>query len=506
VKGLLKTVGIVLVAVALASSALAGAATKTMFGSTKQPGGVVVIDDIAEHPNQIWFVDSGAGNAVDSVSAGRSPHIPFATLDYAISHANIAAGDTIYVMPGHSEDIATATTIDVDVAGIKIIGLGSGSKRPRFDYDAADSTIDIGASDCLIRNLTFRPGATTVLIGLDVETGVTGTVIEDCEFLVGEAAATDEFVLTIKLVSGNHDTIIRRNTFRTDPADAECTDCIDIAAAASRVRIEDNVFVGNWSTAAISDGAACADIYIVRNNIKVKDGEPGIELTATTKGIIAHNCIESTGGDADTKIVAADCSWFNNYAVIGDGLQAELIGTGIEVLGAGAIAAATFAADAIGNAAIADAALSEEQFDADAATRLTLGITVTESTIAITEPASIDIFEVAGGLVLITSLVGEVTVEMGADQDLTLQHETVDIAALLAVDGDVVGTLYSLTGLGTDAVVAAVGVVKGMDRPLICNAGSIEMVITAGAAYAGEVTWRLTYVPLEAGATVTAAP
>lgn len=501
-KGLLKSVGIVLIVLALAGWALAGSANKSMFGSTKQPGGVLIIDDLAEHPNQIWFVDSGATNAADAVSSGRNPNVPFATLDYAISHAKVTADDTIYVMPGHSENIATGTTIDVDVAGISIIGLGSGSLRPRFDFDAADSAFDIGDNDCLIRNLTFRPGITATLIGIDIESGVTGTVIEDCEFLVGEDAGTDEFVLTIKLVSGNHDTIIRRNTFRTDPSDGDCTDCIDITAAASRVRIEDNVFVGNWSTAAISDGAACADIYIVRNNIKVADGEPGIELTATTKGIIADNNIESTGATADTSIVAADCSWFRNWCVLGDGLAAELIGTQIEVLGANTIVATTIGADAITNAKIADAAISEEQIDADAATRTSHGITVAKATGAIAGAGTIDIFEVAGGLVLITSLVGEVTVQMGADQDTTLEHEAADIAALLACDSDAVGTLYGCTGAPGDAIIAGTATVQGMAQGIICNAGTIEHV-SAGNTFAGEVTWRLTYIPLETGATVT---
>jgi len=317
----LRLIGLIALLVLLVGTqAFARSATnRSVMGSTRQPGGVLIIDDIAEHPHNIWFVDANAAHGSDAASSGRNPDRAFLTLDYAISHANVEAGDVIYVLPGHAEDIATSTSIDVDVAGISIIGLGSGSKRPRFDYDAADSAFDIGANDCLIRNLTFRPGITSTLIGVEIETGVTGTVIEDCEFLVGEAAGTDEFVLTLKLTSGNHDTIIRRNTFRTAAADASCTDCIDIAAAASRVRIEDNVFVGNYSTAAISDGAACTNLYIVRNHIKVKDGEPGIELTATTTGIIANNCIESTGIDPTAAIVAADCSWFNNYCVDADG-------------------------------------------------------------------------------------------------------------------------------------------------------------------------------------------
>ena len=497
----LKRLMTLLFTVAFAASALAGATNRTMFGTGKQPGGVVIIDDIAEHPQSIWFVDSEATHAADAVSSGRNPDIPFATLDYAISHALMAAGDVIYVMPGHSENIATATSIDVDVAGIRIIGLGSGATRPRFDFDAADSAFDVGASDCVIRGLVFRPGITSTLIGVEIETGVTGTVIEDCEFAVGEAAGTDEFVLALKLTSGNHDTVIRRNTFRTDAADASCTDCIDLAAAASRVRIEDNVFVGNWSTAAISDGAACTNILIARNKIKVEDGEPGIELNAGTTGIIANNHIESTGATADTAIVAAGASWFNNYCVVGDGLQAELIGTAIEVLGAGAITATTIATDAIGAPEVAVTAVTELKF----------GILVERATDTLPAGTAEAIFTVAGGRVAIMGIIGTCDTTKIQNQACNLKitanpttGTSLDICANLDIDDDEIGAVYGITGTFATALVGNLaGATVMCATPVVVPIGTID--IETSATNTGQIRWACYYIPLDAGATVVAA-
>jgi len=304
---------------------------RTALYSQWQAGNLVVAD-VKQGGGKYFFVDSGSSAASDATGMGFSPDKPFATLDYAFSACTAGDGDTIVVMPGHFEDYdATTTGFDADVQGVKVIGLGEGSLRPRFDFNHANSVCTVGADDVTLSNLVFRPSVTVVSKGLELESGVTGCVIEDCEFAEGEAGdGTDEFVLTIKLTSGNHDTQIRGNTFITNAACNGCTDCIDIAAAASRVVIEGNRFDGNWSTAAISDGAACTALLIKDNVMKVKDGEPGIEMNANTTGQLVNNKIESTTATADSAIVAAKMSWFGNTAVVTDGTEAVTIGGGEE--------------------------------------------------------------------------------------------------------------------------------------------------------------------------------
>lgn len=279
---------------------------------------------------QLLFVDSGATNALDADDGyhGHSFETPLATIDYAIGLCTADEGAVILVAPGHNESLAAAT-IDFDVAGVTCIGIGEGTLRPRIDFDNAASSIDIGANNVTLINLTFLPSITDVLIGVDVEANKTNFKMIDCEFLEGEDGSdADEFIVCVDLKSANSDTLIKKNVFRSQSGSTGCTTGIMLTAASSRVRIEDNVAVGNFSTAFIDDGAACPNIYIVGNTIKVKDGEPGIELTATTTGIIADNKIESTGLAVDAMIVAADCSWFNNTGVTADGTSAEIIGSG----------------------------------------------------------------------------------------------------------------------------------------------------------------------------------
>src|SRR3990167_1129294 len=151
---------------------MAVATARTALFSRHQPGGVYVIDDVAEHPGGVFFVDSTHANKVNAVGAGRSPDKPWSTLAYAFSSDVLTAGDVVYVMPGHTEAIAAARTIIMDIAGVKVVGLGWGSKRPTFTFTTvAGANIEINAIALWLENLLFVAAFTNgVTVGIDVLT------------------------------------------------------------------------------------------------------------------------------------------------------------------------------------------------------------------------------------------------------------------------------------------------------------------------------------------------
>lgn len=71
----------------------------------------------------------------------------YTTVDAAISACTANRGDAIYVLPDHTETV-TATSIAFDVAGVSVICLGTGLKRPTFTYGAAAATITVSAANC----------------------------------------------------------------------------------------------------------------------------------------------------------------------------------------------------------------------------------------------------------------------------------------------------------------------------------------------------------------------
>ena len=94
--------------------------------------------------------------------------------------------DFIFVLPGHYEDLGAAETVDLDVQGISVIGIGNGPDRPEFVYDATDAEIDIGASGIHVSNLLLQPSIAATVVGIDIETTVTDTFLEDIEGIPGE--------------------------------------------------------------------------------------------------------------------------------------------------------------------------------------------------------------------------------------------------------------------------------------------------------------------------------
>jgi len=138
---------------------------------------------------------------------------------------------------------------------------------------------------------------------------------------------------------------------------------------------------------------------------------------------------------------------------------------------------------------------------------ITLGRVVTKATGALSS-ADISLFTVAGGICAVTSLVGEVTVAVtvanaskiklnpttGADSDLsgTLDIGTTDTA---------VGTLIGIDGVPANAML------RGTSVPLLTRYVAVKegVIEQESAGTDGEITWTLTYVPLESGASIVAA-
>ncbi|MET8766327.1 hypothetical protein [Streptomyces sp. NPDC004658] len=143
---------------------------------------------------------------------------------------------------------------------------------------------------------------------------------------------------------------------------------------------------------------------------------------------------------------------------------------------------------------------------------LAVGTKVDRATAALPQTTQSPIFTVAGGRVLVTGLVGEVTTVMGAtatNLKVTANPTTgsdVDLAANAAVTSKEVGSLITLPAASGSALVVKNGGGGGQfpaHNPYVVPVGTIDLVTDASDT--GSVKWTLTYVPLDNGATVTAA-
>jgi len=275
---------------------------------------------LANTTGNVFYVKSGTG--ADAVGSGKHKDAPFATIDYAIGQCTASNGDLILVMPGHVESLGAAATIDADVAGITIVGLGNGPDRPRVDYDAVDASFDIGANGVTIRNITFRPSIAAVVIGIDVEAGVTHTSIIDCEFLPGEAGdGTDEFVLGIDIKAGCTRTLIDGLIYAHHSAANGAENAIMLTGASDLVTIRncDITLTGAAAIAPIGGITTLSTRLIIDNCTLTSDAEPGIEVLTGTTGIIRDTAIFTNLPTIDAATVADGMAHFNvRYVELGD--------------------------------------------------------------------------------------------------------------------------------------------------------------------------------------------
>lgn len=269
---------------------------------------------------KVFYVHNGTG--ADGTDNGKTKANPFKTLDWAIGKCTANKGDIIYLMPGHYEDLGAGETIDADVAGITIIGLGNGPDRPRIDYNGTTASFDIGADGVSISNITLRPSVATVAIGIDIEAGVENTTLKDIEFLPGEAGdGTDEFVIGIDIKAGCTRTVIDGVYYRHHASADGAASVIKLTGASDSVTIKnvDAVITGTAAVACINGDTTLSTRIHIEGCRLTSDAEPGIELLTGTTGQIVDTYIFTNLATIDAATVADGCAHFNVlYCEVGD--------------------------------------------------------------------------------------------------------------------------------------------------------------------------------------------
>jgi len=236
---------------------------------------------------------------------------PYSTIDHAINQCTAHRGDVIYVMPGHAETITGATGIVPDVAGVSIVGLGTGEKRPIITAaTSATAAIPISGANTTIKNLVFKCNIASQNHMLDVKAD--DVLIEDCEFR--EGTATGLSFITADTADGDSDRLTIRNCKFHAPTAGNYDNAISLAKDFVGVRIEDCEIYGNFDDAGISvpaGGNAQVDLQIGHCKVvNTLTGQHAIEINSTTNTGMIYNtyCVADT---FDTIIDSGGLAMFN---------------------------------------------------------------------------------------------------------------------------------------------------------------------------------------------------
>ena len=271
-------------------------------------GGNLVVADQHFSTGKRLFVHSGTGT--DSTGNGASPDAPLATIDYAVALCTASKGDVIYVMPGHAESLAAAGSLfDLSKAGVKVIGIGTGTLMPTFSLGHADATITVSAADCKISSVRIASSIANVKVGVTLSATSDGSIVEDCVFRDGGAAV--EFLVAISVIAAANGCKILRNDFRTTAA-AGSNNAI-LTAAVTDLQVIGNVAFGKYATGAMLGSAALVNALIADNIFVNAEADIGIALHTSSTGIFARNCLGGTTTLAST-LTGDNAMWcFENY-------------------------------------------------------------------------------------------------------------------------------------------------------------------------------------------------
>lgn len=260
-----------------------------------------------------YYVNSVTGS--DTANTGTDKDQPFATIDRAFTSVTASQGDVIFVMPGHAETISGTTTssLTMDVAGVRVIGLGVGNNRPTITLATpTTTTITISAANCSLENVILKStiaecasmitvsGAGCTLDQVDVQGGATSIVT-----FITTTAAADQITIS----NCQH---------RTTAAVTAAGPWINLVGA-DDAKIINNFFTivtKNDATSNIIGGGTTASLrVIVKNNEIYNLGTSCIAIsmyTAST-GMISYNNIGCSKTTAAGAVVPASCFATQNF-------------------------------------------------------------------------------------------------------------------------------------------------------------------------------------------------
>jgi len=245
---------------------------------------------LTTNPGEVFWVNNSGVLAKGGVGGSNGNdgtyRKPFASIDYAVGKCTADRGDIIVVMPGHSEDIASATSLVFDVAGVSVIGLGAGSLRPDLNFSATASSVEIDAANVTLYNLTLTADVSAVVVGVNIDAAY--ATLDNVE--INFNATGDDFITMIDADGVTGFTL--SNSRVIAEAIAGCSEAVRLDTAPEHT-ITDNFFYGDFTDGIIiGEGAASTGANLIAGNTGYNaDTTAGfvVDLNVANTGVMANN-------------------------------------------------------------------------------------------------------------------------------------------------------------------------------------------------------------------------
>lgn len=278
----------------------------------------------------------------------------YTTIQAGVNAASANRGDVVAVLPGYDHTLSRADSWAT--AGVSVVGLGQGLNRPIIRYGATTDEVGLKGNNIRVSNLRFLADADSVARGLDLDSGYSGGIVENCIF--DYDTNTSNFVTMVRVAQS--DAVIQDNEFRAEDT-AGCGKGVELLGGyADFLKVRNNFFYGQFDTVGDTTNNAAAiaiavshdsgdtvlsGVEIKGNTIVSTDTAASvlIQLNATgvspIRGVVTNNSLysyDTAATDSDQINLGATGGFLplNNLFIDGDsdvpesilGRQAKFVG------------------------------------------------------------------------------------------------------------------------------------------------------------------------------------
>lgn len=241
-----------------------------------------------------WFVNSVTGLNGNPGTFDA----PFATLAYALSQSQLAVGDTIVLLEGHSETVSAAAGILAATAGVNIFGFGLGAGAPTLTFATSTAaTLRITGANVSIQGLRFVNGVASLATMLDIK-GVNANVVGNA-FVQGASTTGLSFIDFAGVAANAADGAkILGNTFYA-PAAGNYNHAIGLNTVQDNVEIAGNYIYGNFALSGIHNvtGQVATNVNVHDNYVKnLTAAKPALNFVSAVTGVAYRNVFEAGDG------------------------------------------------------------------------------------------------------------------------------------------------------------------------------------------------------------------
>lgn len=233
-----------------------------------------------------FYVHSSGGRATDPTNVRNRT---YTNLNDALRQCTANSGDTVFVLPGHTENVGASAMGSLQ-AGTSIIGLGNGNARPQFTWNLAGSSWAVAVNNVLLKNLILlmEPGTGTVTVTAPMTITGTGFGMVNCRVRTS-TDANNKATVPILFSDGATDAYLINNRIIGATA-GESTTLVDIAGA-DRLVMKGNLFKGASSNTGVGvvrfKATAAVDMWLEGNVYINKKAASTCAVTgvASTSGV-----------------------------------------------------------------------------------------------------------------------------------------------------------------------------------------------------------------------------